>query len=313
MDWKAKPVLFGPRFRALGALAVALFSAGVSDAAVVPPQGEARPASAPRVVVSIQPLHSLVSAVMAGVSEPTLILKGASSPHDYSLTPADARALSQADLVVWVGEALETALAKPIAALAEKAVVLEASGADGVALLKGREGGLNAHIWLDPRNARAIAGAVALNLAQIDPANAARYRDNAAALGERLRDLEAELAAMLAPVRTVPYVVFHDAYRYFERRFEMNAVGSITISPERAPGARRIAEIRALLRETGAVCVFREPQFAPAQVRVAVEGTEAKVAVLDPLGAGLPPGPAAYFTLMRGMAQSLRACLTAGS
>ncbi len=251
---------------------------------------------------------------MAGVGDPYLLLRGASTPHDYGLTPADARALSRAELVVWVGAALETALAKPLASLADKAEVLEASGASGVMLLKGPAGEHDdGHIWLDPRNARAVARSAALALARIDPANAARYAANAAALDGRLRDLEAEVTAMLAPVRAAPYVVFHDAYRYFERRFAMNQVGTIAISPGRAPGARRIVEIRARLRETGAACVFREPQFEPAQARNAVEGSEAQIAVLDPLGADIAPGPTAYFTLLRSMARSLRACLAAGS
>jgi zinc transport system substrate-binding protein len=276
--------------------------------------GTVNAAPAPRVVVSIQPLHSLVSAVMAGVGEPYLLIKGAGTPHGYSLTPADARALSQAAFVVWVGEALETALVKPLAALATKAVVLGASGADGVELLQEPDGeSVDGHIWLDPRNARAIASAVAEVLARIDPANAARYTANAATLGWRLSDLETELAIMLAPVRAAPYVVYHDAYRYFERRFATNVVGSVTISPERAPGAKRITEIRTRLRETGATCVFREPQFEAAQARVVVEETKAKIAVLDPLGAGLPPGPDAYFAMMHAMARSLRDCLAAGS
>jgi zinc transport system substrate-binding protein len=293
----------GSRFGTLWAFIATLLVAGAASAA-----------PAPRVVVSIQPLHSLVSAVMAGVGEPYLLLRGASTPHGYSLTPADARALSQAALVVWVGEALETTLVKPLGALAAKAVVLEASGAKGVELLTGSAGDRpDGHIWLDPRNAAAIAHAAAATLARIDPANAARYTANATALGDRLQDLETELAESLTPVRAVPYVVFHDAYRYFERRFAMNPVGAVAINPERAPGARRIVEIRARLRETGATCVFTEPQFEPAQARIVAEGTEAKIAVLDPLGAGLPPGPDAYFAMLRAMAASLRDCLAAGS
>ena len=335
--------------------------------------------TAPTVVTSIQPLHSLVSAVMEGVGEPQLLVRGANSPHDYTMTPADARALSQAELVVWVGESLELVLARPISALAAKAVVLEAMEAEGVEALEGREGGaweahadhdeheaeghkdehaheheahkdehaheahkdehaheahedehaheahkdehahehahgaLDGHIWLDPRNAAAIGLAAAEALAKVDPAHAARYRANAKSLAAGLRELEADLAETLAPVRSVPYIVFHDAYQYFERRFGLNAVGSITISPERAPGAKRVKEIRARLRDTGAVCVFAEPQFEPALARTVVEGTKTRIAVLDPLGADLTPSPAAYGQILRNLAGSLRDCLAAAS
>lgn len=314
----------GPRPASMAAL--------IAFLALLTGVGAAAQAKTPNVVATIQPLHSLVSAVMERVGAPTLLVRGANSPHDYSLTPADARALSQADLVVWVGAVMETALARPVAALADKALLLEAIEAEGIEVLEGRAGGaweahlhededghahgheaLDGHIWLDPRNGIAIARAAAKALARIDPANAGRYRANAESLSASLRELEDELAATLAPVRTAPYVVFHDAYQYFERRFGLNAVGSITVSPERAPGARRIAEIRDRLRETGAVCVFAEPQFEPALARTVVENTKARIAVLDPLGAGLPPGPAAYGTLLRRLASSLRDCLVAGS
>lgn len=306
-------------------------------------------AETPRVVASIQPVHSLVARIMDGVGEPVLLVRGANSPHDYSLTPNDARALSEADLVVWVGEAMEVVLEKPILALAARAHVLELLEAPGVLVLEGREGGawepheddehsddaaahddhdtkhghakdaahdhhgVDGHIWLDPRNAMAVAAAVAASLSEIDPQNAERYGANATALRAELSALERELADALAPVRKAPYIVFHDAYQYFERRFRLNAVGSITISPERAPGAKRIGEIRDKLRDTGAVCVFAEPQFEPALARTVVEGTKAKIAVLDPLGASLEPGPGAYETLLRGLAESLRGCLIAGS
>ncbi len=288
------------------------------------------PGQSPGVVVSIQPLHSLVAAVMAGVGQPTLLVRGASSPHDYSLTPADARALSRADLVVWTGPALETALARPIGSLADTALILETVEADGVEVLPVRASGawaahagaeagaeahdheaIDGHVWLDPRNAAAIGRAVAAALARRDPAHGARYRDNAEALGAALRDLERELTATLAPVRTTPYIVFHDAYQYFERRFGLNAVGAIAISPDRAPGAKWVAEIRGRLQATNAVCVFTEPQFEPALARTVVEGTAARIATLDPLGVALAPGPAAYGELMRGLAAALRDCLIA--
>lgn len=273
--------------------------------------GQGAEAPAPRVAVSIQPLHSLVSAVMAGVGAPALMFQGARSPHGGSLTPDQARALSRADLVIWVGAELETSLAKPLAVLATKAAVLTASGAEGVALLKGGAGQApDSHIWLDPRNASAIARAAAEMLARTDPTNAARYRENAAVLVTRLGDLETELAALLAPVRGTPFIVYHDAYGYFVRRFAMKQIGAVALDPQRVPGAKRIAALRARLRETGAVCVFVEPQFNPSRANILVEGSGAKIAELDPLGAGLPPGPDAYFAMMRALAHSLRACLS---
>lgn len=293
-------------------------------------------AAAPKVVVSVLPLHSLAAGLMEGVGSPGLLIEGGGSPHSYSLSPRKARALGEAELVFWIGPALETFLDKPLAALAQGAEVIALADparaeADGPLLLETRRSGAWAspdddhgeegheepdaswdpHLWLDPANAAAMAGIMAGALAKVDPDNAARYRDNRERLAVRLAALDDELTRLLATVKDRPYVVFHDAYQYFERHYGLNAVGAITLGPQRGPGARRLSEVRRSMRETGAFCVFAEPQFKPALAATVIEGTAARVAVLDPLGADLTPGPDAYFELMRGLARSLTGCLSA--
>ena len=270
---------------------------------------------APRVVVSIQPVHSLVAGVMAGVAAPVLLGRGASSPHTHTLRPSDAAALERADIVFWVGPVLETFLQTPVRVLARTAHIVELgddaelefptrkSGAMG-------DSGIDWHIWLDPRNARRIVRRAVSVLGRRDAPNAERYRANGVRLTRRLDALEAELRAELAPVRAVPYVVFHDAYRHFEHRFDTTAVGAISASSARPPGAKRLAEIRDMSRAGRMACLFREPQFNPALVAALVAGTPVKTGVLDPLGNDLEPGPEAYFVVMRRLAQSLKSCLS---
>lgn len=289
-------------------------------------------AETPKVVASIKPVHALVAAVMQGVGEPTLIVRGAASPHTYALKPSDARALADADLVFWIGPELEGFLAKPLKATATKATAVELMEAPGVRLLDAREGGawdphdpghdhghdqahkagheeVNTHVWLDPDNARAMVGAIADALAARDPAHADAYRANAERTAQDLATLDAELKATLAPVRDKPFVVFHDAYQYFEAHYGLNGVGAITVNPDRRPSAKRLSEIRARITALGPVCVFAEPQFEPALVDTIVQGTKAKKGVLDPEGAGLAAGPDLYPTLLRNIAASLKGCL----
>lgn len=295
--------------------------------------------AAPRVVATIKPLHSLVAGVMRGVGTPVLLLRGGASPHDYSLRPSDARALADAQLVFWIGPGLETFLARPLAAMAPGARAIALSAAPGVALLPARSGGVwerhgesppahgegaihgagdddhgdtNPHIWLDPANSRAMVRAIAQALSEADPAHAATYRVNAAHCEAALTALETRLRRRLAPVAARPYVVFHDAYPYLERAFGLNAVGAVTVSPERLPGARRIVELRERVRQSGAVCVFAEPQFQPRLVRTIVEGMPVRTDVLDPLGAALLEGPGLYAALMERMADALVRCLGPG-
>jgi zinc transport system substrate-binding protein len=239
-------------------------------------------------------------------------------------------------VIFWVGGALEAFLERPLAALGSRARIVGLLQAPGVVPLPTREGGawdghgepggaahgaggghashgedvpLDGHLWLDPSNAKAIARAVADELGEVDPANRERYAANAAGLAARIDALDAELAALLAPARGVPYVVFHDAYQYFERRYALGAVGSIAVSPERSPGAGRVREIRERIRRLGARCVFGEPQFPPALLATLIEGTGARTGELDPLGAELAAGPEAWFALMRALAASLAGCL----
>ncbi len=287
--------------------------------ALAPPAG-----AAPKVVASIKPIHSLIAGVMAGVAEPDLIVAGGASPHLYTLKPSDARRLERADIVFWIGPILESFLVKPLAALGGRAAVVELDRAPGVALLPARAGGAwepdedhhaasaleqDGHLWLDPENAKAIVRVAVARLAALDAADAARYAQNGAALERRLDALDAALRQRLAAVRGRRFVVFHDAYQYFERRYDLAAIGSITVSPENLPSARRVQAIRDKVRTLDARCVFREPQFEPRLVDVVIAGTRARTGVLDPEGALLPRGPGLYFALLNGLADELVRCL----
>jgi zinc transport system substrate-binding protein len=165
------------------------------------------------------------------------------------------------------------------------------------------------HVWLDPDNAKALVTAIATALSGADPENASTYQANAARMHQQLDELDRALADRLRAVADRPYVVFHDAYQYFEHRYGVKAVGAITINPTLRPSAQRLGEIQDRLRRLDAACVFAEPQFEPALVDTVIEGTSANKGVLDPLGAALEAGPNQYFQLMNGLADSLVECL----
>ncbi|MEL7543820.1 MAG: zinc ABC transporter substrate-binding protein [Pseudomonadota bacterium] len=174
-------------------------------------------------------------------------------------------------------------------------------------------GGEDAHIWLDPANAKILVGKIAATLSAADAKNAATYKKNAAALSSRLDGLVAKVQATVKPVQDRGFIVFHDAYHYFEDRFGLEAAGAISVNPEVLPGAARVAEIKAKVKELGATCVFSEPQFEPKLVTVVTEGTNAKSGVLDPLGASIDNGPELYFTLIESLGRSFSECLASAS
>ena len=150
---------------------------------------------------------------------------------------------------------------------------------------------------------------IARNLAEVDPVNAAKYQANADAVIAGLDELTAKLDAELAPVRDKPFIVFHDAYQYFEKRFALMAVGSAVVSTSRSPGVRRVRELRKKVRDLGVVCVFAEPRYDPRFVKLITEGTEARAGTVDPAGAAIKPGPGMYSALLRDMAASFKKCL----
>ena len=437
------------------------------------------------VEASVKPLHSLVSGVTEGVQKPDLIVKGAASPHTYSLKPSQAKQLEEADLVFWMGHELESFLEQPLEAIATKAKVVELIDSQGLKRLDMREGGafddhghddhgqgehseeghddhageghafewagifklsaedytwtfakvdgdyadpmmkmvflrtssggeegieeqeevaerlikqqssvrrnhdgrlipdeenayqlvfdanrnvtkmrinikkegyyafftehmpfefeagehllknvsgkdieptaqepeaghhdhhghsgFDVHVWLDPENAKVLVQEIKEALVELDPSNAGKYEANAKNLMLKLDRLISEISVKLASSKGKGFVVFHDAYQYFEERFGMTAVGSITVSPEVVPGASRIRELKDKIVELNAHCVFSEPQFQPKIGFTVAEGTQANTGVLDPLGASIADGPELYFTLVRDMANSLQECLS---
>jgi zinc transport system substrate-binding protein len=275
--------------------------------------------AAPKVLATLKPVHSLVASVMQGVGEPELLIGGALSEHSYELRPSDAHKIREAALIFEVGPDMETYLTAPLSALGRQVVVLER--APGVRLIAARRGGLwgadedghgptDPHLWLDPRNAVAMTHAIAEALARSDPANASSYRRNEARTVAMLEALDRDLAGTLAPIRDRPYLVFHDAYHYFEARYGLHPLGAVTVSPDRPVGARRVAELHEAVAAGRVICLFREPQFPPKLIETLDENTRARVGVLDPLGADLQPGPDLYPRLMRNLAQSLAGCLS---
>jgi zinc transport system substrate-binding protein len=299
--------------------------------------------AAPKVIASVVPVHGIVSAVMGETGQPELLLSGSMSEHRATFTPQQIAELGKADLVFIVGQGLEAKLSQMSGSEAVNGKrFVELSSAPGITTHPIREGGaweahdhdhghdhghdhdhdhghgeekaegvlsFDPHVWLDPENAKAMAAAVAAELAKADPANAATYTTNAEAFARSLDALSGQIAAELAPVKAVPYVVFHDAYQYFEERFGLSAAGSIADVSAKAPSAKRLKEVRGKIAEVKAACVFREPQYDGKVVQTVIEGTSAREGVLDPLGAAITPGAGAYQQLLSQLSKDLKACL----
>lgn len=292
------------------------------------------------VVVTSKPVHALVAQVMQGAGEPALLVDGTASPHTFAMRPSDAQKVNRAHVFFRVSEGLEPFTARLIKSLPKSVDVVTLAQAPGMKLLQRRSGGpfethghghgtgkkasahkdhahgagedYDAHIWLDPDNAKAIVTAVAAALVKRAPEQTKLLEANAAALTRRIDAMAVLIAADLAPMSGRPFIVLHDAYQYFERRFGLTAIGSIAVSPDEQPSAKRITDLRRKVTALPAVCVFAEPHHQPRVVIGVTEGTSARTAVLDPEGTAIPAGPELYFELMRRLSDAMRGCL-AGS
>ena len=289
--------------------------------------------SKPTVVVSIAPFYSLVATIMRGVGTPTLLVKPGASPHQYSLKPSDVQKLRNASLIFWAGPRLETFLIKPLQNIADQKVqVVQFDKTPRLLLLSLRRSpawethdhahdahhthsmenafsslDIDMHFWLDPNNAIILTESIVSHLSRLDPSNKDSYQKNGEILKIRLKKLDVHIAEELKNVRAVPYIVFHDAYQYFEHRYQLNGIGSITLHPEIPASAKRLSFIRDTIKKANARCVFTEPQFSPKLVQNIVQDLHIKVGELDPVGQNIQED--GYINLLNKLTYSIKHCL----
>ena len=298
-----------------------------------------------QVVTSIKPIHSLASLLMDGIGTPKLIVDGSNSPHNFTLKPSHAKMLQNADLVFWVGEDIETFLEKPLGTVAKKAKKIELMEISQIKKLKFREknifeghhddhghkkhddhghkkhddhghkkhddhghahGEHDPHIWLDPLNAKVILTVMAKNMKMMDKKNSAKYDANLKKVNAKIDGLVSEINNDIN--KNAKYVVFHDAYQYFEKRFGLKTLGALTVNTDVLPGAEQLKDIRKVIKKENAKCIFSEPQFNPKIIKAIAKDTNIKTGVLDPLGADLKNNKDLYFKLLNNLSNSLRKC-----
>jgi len=279
------------------------------------------------VVTTIKPLHSLISNVMKGVGEPSLIIEGTSNPHNFVLKPSHAKLLQDADIIFWIGEDLEAFMEKPLSSLAKDTKKISFMELGSIKKLKFREnnifdhddhddhedhdehnhGEFDAHLWLDPVNAKKMVLEISHELSELDPTNKNSYKANADKTIEVLDRLIEEVNQSLS--KDISYVVFHDAYQYFEQRFEVTSAGALTLNPDVLPGAKQIVDIQNLIKKKNIKCIFSEPQYNPKIIETLANDTNTSTGIMDPLGAYMDKGPSMYSKLIIGIADSIKNCI----
>ena len=332
------------------------------------------------VITTIQPINSLVSAVIGDTGKTISLIPADISPHEYKLKPSDAKKMQEANIIFFVSNHLESSVTKVFKNLPKNIKIINLLEETGIEHLAIRDNEAwerhdhhghddhddhdkhgkkhddhddhekhgkkhddhddhdkhakkhddhddhekhgkkhddhddhqskdDVHIWLSPDNAIKIVEKVNKELSLLFPDNASKYSENSNKMIDEIKKLKNELAKDLAPIKGKPYVVFHDAYQYFEKTFDLNAVGSVALEGDIASSPKQISFIKDKIKKLNASCVFQEPQFDSKLVKIVVEGTNAQIGTLDPLGVNISGKENFYIQLLKNMAKSLKECL----
>ena len=306
------------------------------------------------VVTTIQPINSLVSAVIGNTGKTISLIPTEISPHEYTIKPSDTKKLQNANIIFFVSDHLESSVTKVFENLPKNIKIINLMEDTGIKHLAIRDSEAwerhdhhhghgdhddhdkhakkhddhdhdkhakkhddhddhqskdDFHIWLSPDNAIKIVKKVNEELSLLFPDNASQYKENSNNIINKISNLKSELTKDLAPIKDKPYVVFHDAYQYFEKAFGLNAVGSVALEGDIASSPKQISFIKDKIKKLNASCVFQEPQFDSKLVKIVVEGTNAQIGTLDPLGVNISGKEDFYIQLLKNMAKSLKECL----
>jgi len=277
----------------------------------------------PRIVVSIQPLKALIDQVITGVGEAENLINPGVSPHDQRLKPSDMRRMVSADIVFWVGPELEQTWQKPLGNLKDKVRVVQVMKIQGLHKKYVRKAGIwdgsgstgkaayDPHVWLDPENAKTIIRAIARALGKTDPERIEIYRKNADQAVKAIGEMDAEIKNILAPVRNIPFAVYHDAGQYFETAYGLDNVGTITDAFENRIGTAGMTRFMGTLKTRNIACMLYEPGPVPQLLQtIQQSGITMQIRAFDVIGSEVKPGIGFYEKMMTGLARTVRACLS---
>lgn len=262
----------------------------------------AQQSGTPQVLVTIKPLHSLVSGLLEGITQPQLLLDGYQSPHTFQLKPSDIRKIDEAQVVIWIGPTMETALRR-VLSRADKKLLIQLAENDHDHLHE------DPHRWLDPTLAKDDLEKIATALIENYPNRAVRINTNLQHLSQSLDQLDTSIRERFSTTKSVSALLYHDAWGYFQERYGITADGVINPGAHSQPGTRHLYELGQTIETKHTRCLLIEPQFQPRYVDSLQSKYQLESVTLDPLGAEIPAGPGAYFTLMQHIADAFAKCL----
>ena len=298
-----RPQHFFPMLQRLG-LALVLFILSANLWAAQPPE----------IVVSSRPVHSLVSGLMQGIGEPTLLIEQPISPWEHTADIDDIELVSTADLLIWTGSELEPSVAELLAQIDSRPQLFEVLSSDALKILPARQDDRlrDPFFWLDSRNMLILLDEFAQWLINADPERSDIYQRNRNQMAATLSELDREMEFRYRDVSGVPVFFYHDTHQYFEQAYAMHVGGSVAAFGESsADNAERLLALRHKLTNREKSCLFTEKALSEPHVELVAAGTGANQSELDSFGVSLTPGPGLYGQLMTKNFQTISDCVNA--
>ncbi|WP_373082516.1 metal ABC transporter solute-binding protein, Zn/Mn family [Zhongshania sp.] len=256
-------------------------------------------ADKPVILTSIMPLQLLAQDIGGDAVTVDVLAPANVSPHDFQLRPSDMQRLRSADVVLWVGPAMESYLQKAVA---------EQSNA--IALYPALSLGEDPHVWMDADEVQRMARRIARILSDRMPTRGAYFHANAARFSTEFRQYDKQLQLDISHRSGRPYLLLHDGFSRFERHFNLKEAEVVMPSSDRLPGARHIVGLRSRLQKNEFACVFREPQYPAAMLNALTSGLAVPIIEIDPLGAEMKKTDG-FLDLYRQLGQAFLSCFAA--
>jgi len=275
-------------------------------------------ASAPDILVTLKPIHSLVSNLTKGITQPKLLIKGFQSPHDYSMRPSDRRLIKQSDIIIFTGPTIESFMPSIVGSLRNKQIIDLSKTPDlhtlptRLMLNKSHEhthSEHDGHIWLSIQNAKHIIKYLHTQLITHDPDHENQYTENKETTINKLNNLNKKIHGQMKQISNHAFLMFHDAFQYFENEQGLKKAFFVTSTPEHKIGIRQVRNLRLKIKEQQISCVFYEPPQIPKILHTIIEDSPIKILALEPLGTNSKSGEDLYFELLTNISQQLYNCL----
>jgi zinc transport system substrate-binding protein len=273
-----------------------------------------------KIITTIKPIQSLITNIIDKNDKVDVMIDGNYSPHNFALKPSQIRKIYTSDAVILIDSDFETFMQSGFKIIPDTCKIIKLSDISDIDFLNLTSNDVHDddnskinipdyHIWLSPLNAIKIVNYLTDELSKLNPDKQEIYNRNRATTIEKLLNLDAQLNHDLTSIKNHSFMVFHNAYQYFTKNYQLKYAGAITQNPNSFSSINKIKQAQKILNNNQVKCVFKEPQFSNTLIETIVQGNNVKIAILDPLGGNIPVGHAHYFELMTQIKDNLLKCL----